>query len=977
MNRNQDNRVLSPEQKPEPQLESRFQLRRKRKERKTILSIGTLNAQTLKEEGRWTELEMALSKKTWDVIGLSEIRRGYETAEERKTGNLVFHSSSTNGLFGTGFIVHKRWKDAVKEFRPVNTRIAALKMEIKGIRIWIIQAHFPTSQREEEQVEEVYEEIENNLTQMRKETKHVILIGDFNASIGSREKEEENIIGKYTFGKRNERGKLLVNFMMKNNLTEISSWFQAREEDRWTWESPTGNKYKIDYLLMNGMQKCFNCKIGDFEFNSDHRLTLSKINFKFERRFRIQQRENKPKPITLGSTTAFVESLKLMIKDKETTSMNLEDKYKCFEECILAAAKASKDGGKRPGKRMKISEETRKLILKREYMNRIAEKTIKEKIEHSELRKLVRREIRKDIRKYEDEILKEIISNTGATKKALKEVSHTKRKWAQKLEVNGKKITDRDEIVEAFTRFFENIYKCEGNKNEVTKLKLQNRNENENEPKVTKQEVLKVLGDIKPGKAPGPDQIMNDMLRIGSEQIAPILSEIFTDIINSGKIPQQWQRSKIILLFKKGCREIISNYRPITLSSCVYRVFARIIRDKIEPTINGKQPEEQAGFRPSYSTMDHLQTINQLIEKSKEYGRKLYLAFIDFNKAFDTIKQEALWDALEECGVKTCYINVIRKLYENNEAYISMDKDGRNFEINRGVKQGCPLSPILFNCVLEAAFKELDWTKDSIYVKNKPLNNLRFADDVILMAESAKKLTKMMSQLVAVCVKRGLTINRNKTNILTNSEKFPIYLENEKLEYVDEAIYLGQTISFENRVEKEVERRIKLGWKKFWSLRKILKGDSLSVEAKGKIINSSVIPVITYGCQTWALNKKQYERLRATHMSMLRSILKVRISDKIKNEEILRKTKVQETLNMMVMKIKMRWAGHVARLPKERWAWRSTFWIPVAEKKRRGRKAKRWCDIVVKIAGNNWAKKAEDRLTWNGICENLHPQTLC
>lgn len=946
-----------------------------------LLNIGTLNAQTLLGEDRWVELETALEEKTWDIIGLSEIRRGHEVAAERKSGNLVFHSSGEKGLFGTGFIVNRKLKSAVKEFRPINTRLAALKLEIKKVKVWIIQAHLPTSSRDEDQVKETYEVIEKHLTEMRKETRFVMVIGDFNASIGNRKTGEEQFIGVNTFGKRNDRGEMLVDFMMKNHLIEASTWFQTPLENRWTWAAPNGRKHKIDYVFISNKRDVHSCKIGDFKFNSDHRLVLCKMYLKPERRFWIFGKNGHSTNTTalrLGSNILYAKALKEAIKSRNfsegTAGESLQNKYDRFQSLIEEATKASNVSGLRKEnqkKKKRITDKTRQLIVKREELNKKINKTPADKIEHAELRKLVRKEIRKDIQVFEEAIVNEIVKSSGATKKAMKEISPIKKRWTQRLEVNGRKITNREEIVEAFTQFFEELYCSNETKNGEENSDFESELMEEEVEKnmiITLEEVKKVLQDIKPGKSPGPDQISNDMLRTGKEQIAPILSEIFTDVLNSGEIPSQWKVSSIILLFKKGSRENMGNYRPITLSSCVYRIFARILRDRISPIINEKQPEEQAGFRSSYSTMDHLQTINQLTEKSMEYGFSLYLAFVDFTKAFDSIKHHALWSALKECEIESKYIRVIKNLYEENEAFISMDCQGRRFQIKRGVKQGCPLSPVLFNCVLEAALKKCNWSKDGIFVMNRSLSNLRFADDVVLISKSASKMEKMLQELAEVCEEDGLVINRSKTKLLTNAQKVPICLREERLEYDEETIYLGQTISFENRNGKEVERRIKIGWRKFWSLRSILKAEKVSRRAKSKVIKSCILPTITYGCQTWSLSKVQYERLRVTHMQMLRSVMKIRREDKIRNEEVLRRMNVEETLDMIVKRSKLKWAGHVARMNKERWAWKATFWSPVMEKRGRGRKPIRWIDEITRKAGNNWKKKAENREEWLKIC---------
>ncbi|KAA5557034.1 hypothetical protein F3G48_33075, partial [Pseudomonas aeruginosa] len=120
-------------------------------------------------------------------------------------------------------------------------------------------------------------------------------------------------------------------------------------------------------------------------------------------------------------------------------------------------------------------------------------------------------------------------------------------------------------------------------------------------------------------KAPGPDGISNEILRNIKEILLPVLTGIFNDIMNTETIPQQWTEFLIILLYKKGDKYDIGNYRPISLMSNVYKIFAKIILKRIERTLDENQPIEQAGFRKDYSVIDHIHVVRQILEKYNEY----------------------------------------------------------------------------------------------------------------------------------------------------------------------------------------------------------------------------------------------------------------------------------------------------------------------------------------------------------------------
>lgn len=115
-------------------------------------------------------------------------------------------------------------------------------------------------------------------------------------------------------------------------------------------------------------------------------------------------------------------------------------------------------------------------------------------------------------------------------------------------------------------------------------------------------------------KAPGPDRITNELLRGTINEISPILTRVLNETLYTGIIPRNWANSHIILIHKKGPKDDIGNYRPISLISNAYKVFAKVILNRISNSLDENQPVEQAGFRKEFSTIDHIHTIEQLIQ---------------------------------------------------------------------------------------------------------------------------------------------------------------------------------------------------------------------------------------------------------------------------------------------------------------------------------------------------------------------------
>ncbi|MBF2463452.1 reverse transcriptase family protein [Listeria welshimeri] len=163
------------------------------------------------------------------------------------------------------------------------------------------------------------------------------------------------------------------------------------------------------------------------------------------------------------------------------------------------------------------------------------------------------------------------------------------------------------------------------------------------------------------------------------------------------------------MFFKKGDKTLLKNYRPITLLSHVYKLFSRVVTNRLAIKLDEYQPPEQAGFRKGYSTIDHIHTVRQIIQKTEEYNQPLCMAFVDYEKAFDSIETWAVLESLQRCQIDWRYIEVMRCLYNAATMTVQIqDQRTRPIRLHRGVRQGDVISPKLFTNAMEDVFKTLD-----------------------------------------------------------------------------------------------------------------------------------------------------------------------------------------------------------------------------------------------------------------------------
>ena len=211
------------------------------------------------------------------------------------------------------------------------------------------------------------------------------------------------------------------------------------------------------------------------------------------------------------------------------------------------------------------------------------------------------------------------------------------------------------------------------------------------------------------------------------------------------------------------------------------------------------------------------------------------LSYIDFEKAFDTISHARLWEVLLEQGVDAGYISILKKLYHNQCATVRVETVSRHFALHRGVKQGDPLSALLFIAVMEACFRKLKkkWSTESRQREGLPLGiqvesaeatlrNLRFADDVILFASCRDDIAQMIQDLADQAAVYGLNVNFSKTKVFANtvagSMQQAVVVRGHSLPILPPSAsekYLGCCICLENLYDKEVRCRISSAWAGF------------------------------------------------------------------------------------------------------------------------------------------------------------------
>ena len=499
----------------------------------------------------------------------------------------------------------------------------------------------------------------------------------------------------------------------------------------------------------------------------------------------------------------------------------------------------------------------------------------------------------------------------------------------------------------------------------------------------TKEEIRTAIKQLRNGKATGPDGIPAEALKADLETSVEMLHPLFMKIWEEEQVPSEWKEGYLIKIPKKGDLSNCSNYRGITLLSIPGKVFNRVLLNRMKKAVDPLLRDQQAGFRTNRSCTDQIATLRIILEQSLEWNSPLYVNFVDYEKAFDSVDRQTLWRLLRHYGVPQKIVNVIRNSYEGMTCRVVHGQQLTDaFQVKTGVRQGCLLSPFLF-------LLAIDWVmKTSTHQKRNgiqwtlwdQLEDLDFADDLALLSHTQQQMQEKTSIVAATSARIGLNIHKGKSKVLkvnaTNAA--PIMLEDEAIEEVDSFIYLGSTVDKQGGTDADVKRRVGNARAAFQQLKNVWVSKHLSNKLKIRTFNTMVKPVLLYGAETWRNTAVNMKRIQSFINNCLRRILGIHWPDKISNLKLWERTG-QKPVEQEILQRRWRWIGHTIRKSASNTTRQALNWNPQGKRKR-GRPKNTWrrdVEADIKELGLNWGKLerlAQDRDAWRTLVGGLCPK---
>ena len=376
--------------------------------------------------------------------------------------------------------------------------------------------------------------------------------------------------------------------------------------------------------------------------------------------------------------------------------------------------------------------------------------------------------------------------------------------------------------------------------------------------------LCKMAKKLKNGKSAFTDGTTNEVLKHSIHDTAPIFVKFFNLIETSSTYPTAWKSSFLVPLHKKGSHGDPDNYRGLAVGSNTSKFYTTCLNSKLKNFIDSKNilSPHQFGFREDFRTHDAIFSLRSMVSHYKNNRKQpVYSCFVDFSKAFDSVNRTALAFKLGQVGIKGNLLNLIQDMYSNTKYIIKSDgKFSTPLTSGIGVKQGCTLSPLLFNIFINDLHQIFDPACKPLNVNNWKVSSLSFADDLVLLSETGLGLQNSISKLESYCNEWGLKVNITKTKVVVfnksyskNIKKLYFHIDNEQIAVTNSYCYLGVDISNTGSFKKATDSLYKKALRALYSIYSSLdvRSDASNIRLYLKLFDSLVQPVLLYGSEIW------------------------------------------------------------------------------------------------------------------------------
>ena len=590
---------------------------------------------------------------------------------------------------------------------------------------------------------EIYNELKKDVNTLRDMNFAILILGDLNGWVGQLPGMEGN------HAKKNQNGTLIMDFVNNEELYILNQINRTDDVFTRTHYAKNGRLISqscLDYAIISK-----EAKVGDWSFSiydinesdglqTDHKIISVTGTVNVMRSDR-KKKVSRPDFTDMTKNNMFKNILKDTLKQKDQyrfrTAHNSTRQATELHNIIHTASKKAyattkRIGGK--GKR-KISQVTRRLIQQKHE--------IKHKLKNDPTNQMIMQEYLLKKRELKDSIMNGILTHRKKVRLELALKDPNKKMFWRLLkrtpgkdqgitaawDENKKLVFDPKKVQEIVHKSFKTRLNGKDEPTEQSKKKDKKASKLGKilSKPVSEQELKKVIAEIKKEKSPGPFGIYGEHIKYGGYWLHNYIRTWINTMLKEGLVPDFLKQGRVSLLYKRGdCLEP-SNYRPICITSVMLKTLTRLMNKRLETVVesNGFLNQNQFGFRKSHSTTDAILIISAAIDKAKMDGMDAGLTSIDLRAAYDMVCRTTMFKKLRTLGINGTFLAIIEDYYTNDSVvYAVNDGTTKPLYMTQGVKQGCNLSPMLFNLFLVDVIQEIHDLK--LGIKLGKIKLLRF-----------------------------------------------------------------------------------------------------------------------------------------------------------------------------------------------------------------------------------------------------------
>ena len=443
---------------------------------------------------------------------------------------------------------------------------------------------------------------------------------------------------------------------------------------------------------------------------------------------------------------------------------------------------------------------------------------------------------------------------------------------------------------------------------------------------ISEGEVTHAVMRLKRGRAAGPDEIPAEYWKAVAAHDGGLrlLTELCNLVWEKKRIPSDWHTSVVTAIYKKGAVDDCGNYRPISLLSVAYKLFASIILSRLKRAgAEDRLTDTQYGFRSKRGTSDAIFAARRYMETARaQRNGQVSIVALDWKKAFDSINPAALMCALQRFGVPPAMLEIISDIYTKRSFRV---KDGDRLSSDReqasGISQGCPLSPFLFTMlmtvVMRDAAQNLEGTAKEACRKGG-LATVLYADDTLLVGTGGPELQDYLASVAEVGKKFGLELHMDKFQMIQICCNFEVGRPDGQLIKRNAFMhYLGTILAADGTLKGEIGRKLAAAWGEFQKLRRAWHHTNLSKRRKLEVFQAVITSRALYGLEGAWLNAAERRRLDGFQAKCLRQILGIKSAflSRVPNKVVLEKAGSHRYTSQL-LKAQLLLLGRIARAPE-------------------------------------------------------------